>query len=117
MFLGGAGLEWRFIKKSLSIDSYLDSDTYPDHVDQMFSISLTTEVDPNTTYYMQRLYGIFTPPVTGYYKFRVSSDDSSETKIAEVDFNAEFDESLMETICKRINGHTAFRDFYKYEEV
>ncbi len=105
-------MEWRFIKNNLSLDSYLDSDTYPDHVDQMFSISLTTEVYFNSTDYTQRLYGIFTPPVTGYYNFKIASNDSSETKIGKVNFNAEFDESKLWKICKRLNWSKDFRDFY-----
>ena len=51
-YLGGAGLEYRYIPHNIAVSTFMASDTYPEHEDQVLSVTLTTELDPNRKYFI-----------------------------------------------------------------
>jgi hypothetical protein len=57
--------------------------------------------------------GVFKAPVTGQYRLRLASDDSTIVKMDPADFTAAFDSASMTEVCRQ-NNHTGFRDYFKY---
>ena len=117
VFEGGAGVKMIYSQTNYHFSTYMAADTYPLLDNSIISIKLTIESIEFKNSYLERYSGMFKAPVTGNYKFKISSDDEGILKISKdpVDFNVAFDEdTMMETLCESLNN--IYRNFYSTED-
>ena len=118
VFEGGIGVERIFIPEIenfyYNLDRYMDATTYPLLDKYTISLKLTIDSIVHQEKYIERYKGLFKAPVTGNYKFKLSSDDQGILKISTdpVDFDVAFDEkTMMGDLCTQ-SSHNSYRSFY-----
>ena len=115
MFIGGAGFRNQVYEgRDWSLTSMLGEPTKTIRYDRT---ALVLENQLHESEYTQRMYGVFRSREAGTYKFKIAGDDQSKLLISDQPLNKGelLDQSaLPEAVCK-IDSHTHFREFHKFE--
>lgn len=133
IFEGNKGLQKQFFDMNRSFDDlyreYSDRgydinlahrEHEEGHPDKVVSVSAILSLEQGSvgSRYVHRMFGLFTAPATGAYKFFTSGDDHTRLLISKspVDLSKAFDEStMMEQLCDQPSP-THQRNFYANED-